>query len=227
MSAAAVTSVRPGWRIVFSRARRPVIAAPGDEHADRARERRHDAVTAGPPPAPADQQDARSRQHHEQITTDPAPTARRGPRPARRRRAAHERRRPVSAAVDLDALAHRRERRHARGAQRRWKPASTVTPMPTSSETTIVRVSMTVPLSGRSAPKDLNSWSSAGASAMPPSSPSDRADHAQHQAFVDDRAHDLAREAPSVRSSPNSRVRWATVIEKVLKMMNAPTTSAT
>ncbi len=36
-----------------------------------------------------------------------------------------------------------------------------------------------------------------------------------------------ARDAPSVRSSPNSRVRWATVIENVLKMMNAPTTSAT
>ena len=35
------------------------------------------------------------------------------------------------------------------------------------------------------------------------------------------------REAPSVRNKPNSRVRWATVIEKVLKMMNAPTTSAT
>ena len=35
------------------------------------------------------------------------------------------------------------------------------------------------------------------------------------------------REAPSVRSSPNSRVRCATVIEKVLKMMKAPTTSAT
>ena len=31
-----------------------------------------------------------------------------------------------------------------------------------------------------------------------------------------------AREAPSVRSRPNSRVRCATVIEKVLKMMNAP-----
>ena len=33
------------------------------------------------------------------------------------------------------------------------------------------------------------------------------------------------REAPSVRSSANSRMRWVTVIEKVLKMMNAPTNS--
>ena len=35
------------------------------------------------------------------------------------------------------------------------------------------------------------------------------------------------RDAPSVRSIPNSRVRWATVIENVLKIRNAPTNSAT
>ena len=34
------------------------------------------------------------------------------------------------------------------------------------------------------------------------------------------------REAPSVRSVANSRVRWATVIERVLKITNAPTNSA-
>ena len=34
------------------------------------------------------------------------------------------------------------------------------------------------------------------------------------------------RVAPSVRSSASSRVRWATVIENVLKMMNAPTSTA-
>ena len=34
------------------------------------------------------------------------------------------------------------------------------------------------------------------------------------------------RDAPIVRSVANSRVRWATVIEKVLKMTNAPTKSA-
>ena len=32
--------------------------------------------------------------------------------------------------------------------------------------------------------------------------------------------------APSARSSASSRVRWATMIENVLKMMNAPTNSA-
>ena len=34
------------------------------------------------------------------------------------------------------------------------------------------------------------------------------------------------REAPIVRSVANSRVRWATVIENVLKMTNAPTNRA-
>ena len=33
--------------------------------------------------------------------------------------------------------------------------------------------------------------------------------------------------APSARSRPSSRVRWATRIEKVLKMMKAPTSRAT
>ena len=35
------------------------------------------------------------------------------------------------------------------------------------------------------------------------------------------------REAPRVRSIANSRTRWATVIEKVLKIRKAPTNSAT
>ena len=34
------------------------------------------------------------------------------------------------------------------------------------------------------------------------------------------------REAPRVRSVANSRVRWATVIDRVLKITNAPTNSA-
>jgi hypothetical protein len=40
-------------------------------------------------------------------------------------------------------------------------------PTPASSETTTVRACRTVPLSGRSAPKDLNSWSRAGAARSP------------------------------------------------------------
>jgi hypothetical protein len=35
------------------------------------------------------------------------------------------------------------------------------------------------------------------------------------------------REAPASRSSPNSRERWATMIDSELKIVNAPTSSAT
>ncbi len=99
--------------------------------------------------------------------------------------------------------------------------------MPTSSETTIVRVSSTVPLSGRSAPNSLNRPSSAGASPIPANRPSTAPTTPSSNPSPTTACMICRREAPSVRSSPNSLVRCATVIEKVLKMMNAPTTSAT
>ena len=46
-------------------------------------------------------------------------------------------------------------------------------------------------------------------------------------ASISTAASTCRRVAPSARSSPFCRVRWATVIEKVLKIMNAPTSSAT
>ncbi len=107
------------------------------------------------------------------------------------------------------------------------KPASTVTAMPTPSETITVRASSTVPLSGRSAPNALNRPSSAGASAIPPNSPIAAPTIPSSSPSSTTARMICQREAPSVRSRPNSRVRWATVVEMVLKMMNAPTTSAT
>ncbi len=71
------------------------------------------------------------------------------------------------------------------------RPASSVTIVPTSSETTIVRVCSTVPLSGRSAPKALNSWSSAGASSDAAEQAQQRAANTQQHAFEDHRAQDL------------------------------------
>ncbi len=135
--------------------------APGDERADRVRKRGHDAIARGlvaaahahdQPNASQDHErdddaehgaviDARDDHDDHEICGEPDQQAAPGD----------------DAGWDLDALAHRRERRHARRAQRRRRPASTVTTMPTSSETTIVRVSSTVPLSGRSAPNALNS----------------------------------------------------------------------
>ena len=99
--------------------------------------------------------------------------------------------------------------------------------IPTPSETITVRVSSTVPLSGRSAPKALNRPSSAGARPIPASSPTTEPATPSSSPSSTTERMIWEREAPSVRSRPNSRVRWATVIENVLKMMNAPTTSAT
>ena len=63
---------------------------------------------------------------------------------------------------------------------------------------------------------------------IPASRPSTAPTHARAAALRTTTERRIcAREAPSVRSRPNSRVRWATVIENVLKMMNAPTNSAT
>ena len=63
---------------------------------------------------------------------------------------------------------------------------------------------------------------------MPSSRAGDRRGHASdQQRLQNDGAEDLgAWEAPIVRSSPNSVVRCATVIENVLKMMKPPTNSA-
>ena len=72
-------------------------------------------------------------------------------------------------------------------------------------------------------------------SALMPAREADPAEHAEHGAEqADDRAPRASptrsiwpRDAPSVRSIPNSRIRWATVIEKVLKIRKLPTNSAT
>ena len=102
-----------------------------------------------------------------------------------------------------------------------------VTPVPASSDTQTVRNSTTVPLSGRSAPNALNSWSSPGASAKPASRPRSAPPKPSIAPSATTDRTTWPRVAPSVRSRPNSRVRCATVIEKVLKMMKAPTNSAT
>ncbi len=106
-------------------------------------------------------------------------------------------------------------------------PAITVTAVPASSDTQIVRNSSTVPLSGRSAPNALKSWSSAGASASPAARPIVAPPRPSITPSTTTEASSCERVAPSVRSRPNSRVRCATVIENVLKMMKAPTNSAT
>ena len=62
---------------------------------------------------------------------------------------------------------------------------------------------------------------------MPASSPSTEASRPIAKPSAITERMTCLREPPSVRSVANSRVRWATVIDRVLKITNAPTSSAT
>ena len=85
----------------------------------------------------------------------------------------------------------------------------------------------TIPASGSESPIESNSASSAFASPSPPNRPSTEASTPIASASASTEPSTWRRWAPTIRSSPSSRVRWATVIESVLKMVNAPTRIAT
>ena len=92
---------------------------------------------------------------------------------------------------------------------------------------TTVRVAITVPVLGRSIPTASNRAPIAGAKPIPASTPSTDATRPITNASVTTVARIWRRLAPRVRSIANSRVRCATVIEKVLKIRNAATNSET
>ncbi len=91
----------------------------------------------------------------------------------------------------------------------------------------IVRVAITVPVVGRSTPRASNRPLIAGANAIPASRPTTLAPNPISSASSTTELTIWRRFAPSVRSIANSRVRWATVIEKVLKIRKEATNSAT
>ena len=98
--------------------------------------------------------------------------------------------------------------------------------MPISIETTIVRVANTVPVVGRSRLSALKSAFSPTARPRPARRPISAAAKPITNASRMTDCNSWRREAPIVRRVANSRVRWATVIEKVLKITKAPTKSA-
>ena len=104
--------------------------------------------------------------------------------------------------------------------------ASTVTEVPTSIDTVTVRVAITVLASGRSTPSALIRAIMPLAMPMPATSPAADAARPMTRPSRTTERLTCLREAPSVRSVANSRVRCATVIDSVLKMTNAPTSSA-
>ena len=104
--------------------------------------------------------------------------------------------------------------------------ASSVIPVPSSSDTITVRSANTAGASGRSTPIALNSASIPFAIPKPMKSPIVEATRPITRPSSRTERSTCLREAPRVRSVANSRVRWATVIDSVLKITNAPTNRA-
>jgi hypothetical protein len=104
--------------------------------------------------------------------------------------------------------------------------ASSVMPVPSSSDTVIVCVATTVGESGRPTPSAAISAIMPLAIPRPTAIPIAEATRPMTRPSSFTARLTCLREAPSVRSVANSRVRWATVIDSVLKITNAPTSRA-
>ena len=98
--------------------------------------------------------------------------------------------------------------------------------MPSASATMIVRGAMTIELDGRSTPNASKSRFRPLASAMPSTRPTSEANTPMTRPSVRTERLTWRLDAPSVRSVASSRMRCASVIERVLKITNAPTPSA-
>ena len=229
MSAAAVTAVRPGWRTEFSRASWPVmpvarsIGRPMTFASGRTSRGESSAtpmkVSAAPPPmneiaALSDFRLPKSPTHMSPTpiaSSSPAPMAIRRPRPR--------------------CIGTTPSRRASTGGTRMARIAGAMlatrlTTVPTRIVTITVRLSMTTPLLGRSAPNALNSARRSAAVPMPSRKPTTPPTKPSVSPSLTTARQIWRRDAPRVRSSANSRMRWATVIEKVLKIRKAPTNSA-
>ena len=107
------------------------------------------------------------------------------------------------------------------------RPAASVTSVPTSMATITVRALNTRPASGRSICIELSTASRPTAMPKPAPIPMSEASRPMLSASSITEPSTWRRPAPTIRSSPNSRERWATVIDRVLKIVNAPTSTAT
>ena len=104
--------------------------------------------------------------------------------------------------------------------------AISVIPVPSTIDTITVLPANTVPPFGRSTPNAEKSAIMPFAIPSPSSSPITEASRPITSPSSRTERMTCLREAPSVRRVANSRVRWATVIERVLKITNAPTNNA-
>ncbi len=101
-----------------------------------------------------------------------------------------------------------------------------VTATPTAMATIGVRASNTSGADGSVIPNALSSALSPSAATTPSPRPTRDATSPVTAASPSTERNTWRRPAPTRRSSASSRVRWLTVIESVLKMVNAPTNSA-
>ncbi len=224
MSADAVDAVRRGFRIAFSRPSLPWmprrrIGAPITAASGRLPSGKRIAiptnVTAAPSPIKEPAFDWLPNSPYSSAAT--AAAVRMTPMISRRR---------------SDPLALSADSRSAwTGATRAARRAgriddTTVTTVPTTNATTMVRGSSWSAVLGRSTPNADSSPFSPRAIAIPARRPSADAIKPVTNASTTTDVMTCRRLAPTARSSAISLVRCATMIENVLKMMNAPTNSA-
>ncbi len=100
---------------------------------------------------------------------------------------------------------------------------TTVTPTPTISPTMAVRASKTRPPEGRVTPKPFRTASRPTAARTPRPSPTREDTSPTMEASARTERKICRRLAPRMRSRASSRVRWPTMMEKVLKMVKPPT----
>ena len=106
--------------------------------------------------------------------------------------------------------------------------ASTVTTRPTTSDTITVRGRNWMPVAGMSAPRNVLSRARRPlAISTPRPRPTSEATRATMNDSTSTEVITWRRLAPRQRSRASSRVRWATMMVKVLKIRNAPTSRAT
>ncbi len=105
--------------------------------------------------------------------------------------------------------------------------AATVTSTPATRPRAAVRPRKTTGAEGSSKPIMRMMASRPWAAPRPRTMPTAEATRPTRRASASTDVTRWRRLAPTARSRPSSRVRWATRIEKVLKMMKAPTRRAT
>ncbi len=228
ISAAAVDAVRAGFRIAFSRASRPEtppVRAPNHPSQEASHGTRCGAANAMPmklaiTPTPI----ASSRWPPERLVPSPPSRSSASATASTATAAGTPKRASLDGGRTPSRTAAIGSTRVARMAGIRL--ASTVTIVPTSSETMIVRVAKMVLPCGRSMPNDVKSASRPFASPRPRKSPiTDATTPITNPSMITER-RTCRRVAPRVRSVPNSRARCAIVIESVFAITKMPTNSA-